>query len=195
MTNLADRLKWRFVMEQTSRPIPVPPAPSRRSIARFLQAEDQVLRVLDRVCSVSHQATVVTALQPMYSAMAEDLVAHRVACDIPDDRRPEDRIGLFVYSMRQHLDSVSPYEAFAWWFVFVFTQAAGSWGTVDGMDYFHQWLDDVGLGVLEDAVSVETYHWTAGHVKACLDELEYAIRYRRAMMEILRRDRDDDDVV
>ena len=74
----------------------------------------------------------------------------------------------------------------AWWFVLVVTQAAGAWGPVDGLDYFHQWIDDQEVGVLESLLTNETIHWTQDETMSCLDELDLAVRYRQAMIHMLR---------
>ena len=177
--NLAQRLKWRFIMHQTSRPILASPPPSRRSIQRFLAMERCLLHTLMEVCPNVKTDVV----HPLWKALDHDIETHGV-------RDPEDRHALFLSSVCHHLEIISPYEAMAWWFVCVLTHAVGSWGEIEGLTYFHQWVSDVSVSKLEEVLTTETYHWSKGHVKECLDELDYAIRYRTAMIAMLL----DDDV-
>lgn len=97
-----------------------------------------------------------------------------------------DRYALFARALTEHMECLSRYELVAWWFVLVLTHAAGSWGDVHGLDYFHDWIDDQEMGVLEALLTNDTRHWTHDETMSCLDELDLAIRYRQAMLDMLR---------
>lgn len=175
---LVHRLSWKFILHQTSRLERTYPDPSRRSVSLYLKAEFGVLGAIRRRCQLNDNASIANILQPMYSAFDMDVAEYGV----------EDLTGrhlLLSTALERHIDGVSSHEAMAWWFVFVFTHASGSWGRIRGVDYFDQWLEDADLDALENLVSIETHHWTETDVKACMDELEVAIRSREAMMNVI----------
>lgn len=178
--NVATRLKWRFIMHQTSRPILPSPPPSRRSLQRFLAMERTLLQTIHEVCPTMQTSL----LDPVHQALDADI-------DVYGAEDPTGRYALFLLSMQHHLRIISPYEAMAWWFVVVLTHAVGAWGEIDGLTYFHQWISDVSVSTLEDVMTKETYHWTTGQIKECLDELDYAIRYRTAMIAMVLDDEDE----
>jgi hypothetical protein len=180
--SIAHRLKWRFIMHQTSRPILASPPPAAPAIQRFLAMERTVVETIYHVCPTMHTSL----LEPVERALDCDIETHGV-------RDPVGRHALFLTSLQHHLLVISPYEAMAWWFVVVLTHAVGAWGTVDGMTYFHPWISDATVSTLEDILDAETQDWTWDQSKACLDELDYAIRYRTAMVAMLLDGDDDTD--
>jgi hypothetical protein len=119
----------------------------------------------------------------MYTALRADIARYGAG-------PAEGRVELFTTAMVAYLETLSKSDLAAWWFVLVFTQAAGAWGIVDGVTYFHQWLGDTQLAVIEEAFTRDARYWTDGEARQCLAELDYAIRYRSAMMAVLLDDRD-----
>lgn len=185
---LASTMKWRFVMHQTSRPVTDPKGPpSTRNVQRFLAMESAAVTQLARVLE-THRLTTgcpveTEAFRPMYDALRRDTERYG-AIEL------DGRVALFTHALVQYLATLEPYAVAAWWFVLVFTHAAGSWGAVDGVEYVGQWLRDADLRAIEDLFTGQVRYWTRDNAKTCLDELDYAIRYRSAMLAVLLDDRD-----
>jgi len=174
---LVRRLSWKFILYQTSRPARSYPDPSRRSVSSYVTTESLVLDTIQGRCKMGENTHAVSIIQPMLDALERDIETYGSAT-------LEGRQHLFSTALQRYIEDLTPYEAMAWWFVWIFTNATGSWGRVDGIEYFDCWTEDTDLDTLENLVTIETHHWTDASHKACLDEMETAFTFRAAMMDL-----------
>lgn len=184
--SIVQRLSWKFILYQASQPPRSYPDPSRRHVSRYLTAERLVLEAIGKKCRLCEISSLQVSFQPMYDALERDVESY-------GETRSRGRRLLFSTALERHIDGVSAAESLAWWFVWVFTHSAGSWGRIGGIEYFEQWLGDEALDLIDSVVRIDVHAWSEYDQKACMDELEVATRSREAMMNLFLFSPDDDD--